>query len=231
MKRLLESNYPDLDNFTIIENWSIENIPLTTKENNSFAIQHGLDKKFTVLYSGNIGRLHDIETIAQAIKLLNVKNPHIQFVFIGDGPKLKLLQDYQNQFCLKNLLLLPFQPREILSQTLTACDVSLVSLISGAESVVAPCKLYGMLASGRGIVSISAPNSYIDQLLINYGCGINVTPGDYQHLASVISQLASDNQKVKLMGEKARQLYETRYTFKRSLDEYKSLIFGIQTDT
>jgi hypothetical protein len=37
------------------------------KATNPFAQQHGLDKIFTVLYSGNIGRLHDIETIAEAI--------------------------------------------------------------------------------------------------------------------------------------------------------------------
>ena len=139
MKKLMESKYPDLSNLCIIENWSIENIPITTKENNAFANKYGLNKKFTVLYSGNIGRLHDIETLAETIKTLNVIQPNIQFVFIGDGAKLRLLEDYQKKFTLKNLLLLPFQPRELLSQTLTACDVALVSLVKGSEQIVAPC--------------------------------------------------------------------------------------------
>jgi len=77
--------------------------------------------------------------LAETIKTLNVIQPNIQFVFIGDGAKLRLLEDYQKKFTLKNLLLLPFQPRELLSQTLTACDVALVSLVKGSEQIVAPC--------------------------------------------------------------------------------------------
>jgi len=226
MQEFLEKKYPDLKSkIKVIENWAIEDIPSISKSENLFSQQYQLNDVFTILYSGNLGRLHNIETITEAAKIL--KDEPIKFVFIGDGAKTKIVKQAINNYQLQNILLLPYQPRELLPLSLTACDISLVSLITGAESIVAPCKLYGMLAAGRGIISISVPNSYIDQLLINSGCGINVAPSDYQHLANVIYQLASDNQKVKLMGEKARQLYETRYTFKRSLDEYKNLIFGI----
>lgn len=84
-----------------------------------------------------------------------------------------------------------------------------------------------MLAAGRGIISISVPNSYIDKLLTDSGCGINIPHGDPQALADIILQLANDNQRVKSMGEIASQLYETRYTFKRALDDYEKLIFPI----
>jgi len=230
MQEFLEKKYPDLKpKIKVIENWAIEDIPSISKSENLFSQQYQLNDVFAILYSGNLGRLHDIETITEAAKIL--KDEPIKFVFIGDGAKTKIVKQAINNYQLQNILLLPYQPRELLPLSLTACDISLVSLITGAESIVAPCKLYGMLAAGRGIISISVPNSYIDQLLINSGCGINVAPGDCQHLANVICQLASDSQKVKLMGEKARQLYKTRYTFKRALDEYKNLIFGIQTDT
>jgi glycosyltransferase involved in cell wall biosynthesis len=87
-----------------------------------------------------------------------------------------------------------------------------------------------MLAAGRGIISISVPNSYIDKLLTDSGCGINIPPDDPQQLADTILQLASDNQRVKSMGEIARQLYETRYTFKRAIEEYEKLIFPISAN-
>lgn len=224
MKKLMESKYPDLKNLCIIENWSIENIPLSDKENNTFANEHGLDKKFTVLYSGNIGRLHDIETLAETIKKLNFTQPDIQFVFIGDGAKLKLLQNYQNKFTLNNLLLLPFQPRELLSQTLTACDVALVSLVKGAEQIVAPCKLYGMLASGRAIVSISEEGSYIDNLLRNGDCGINCAPGNNEQLADILQKLSISSERVKTMGLNAHKLYLEKYTLNRALGEYEAVL-------
>ena len=171
-----------------------------------------------------MGRLHDIETITEAAIIL--KDDPIKFVFIGDGAKTKIVRQAIDTHNLKNILLLPYQPRELLSLSLTACDISLVSLIPGAESIVAPSKLYGMLASGRGIVSISVANSYIDQLLTNSGCGINVPPNNPERLAQTIEQLANDKEKVKSMGEIGRQLYENRYKFNRAISEYEKLLFG-----
>ena len=227
MQEFLERKYPDLKTkIKVIENWAIEDIPVVSKPENNFAQQHELDEIFTVLYSGNMGRLHDIETITEAAKIL--KDEPIKFVFIGDGAKTKIVKQAIENYQLKNILLLPYQPRELLPLSLTSCDISLVSLIPGAESIVAPSKLYGMLAAGRGIISISVPDSYIDKLLTNSGCGVNVPPDDTQQLADIIRQLARDNQRVKSMGEISRQLYETRYTFKRALDEYERLIFPIE---
>ncbi|MEH2455231.1 glycosyltransferase family 4 protein [Nostoc sp.] len=226
MQCFLENKYPELkEKIKVIENWAVEDIISCDKQANDFAQQYNLDKVFTVLYSGNLGRLHDIETIAEAANIL--KNAPIQFVFIGDGAKTKVLKQAIQSNKLKNILLLPYQPREILHLSLTACDLSLVSLIPGAESIVAPSKLYGMLAAARGILAISSANSYIDQLLTNSGCGINTPPNNPQHLANLINELASDSIKVKLMGEKARQVYESKYTFKRALAEYEKLLFGI----
>lgn len=175
MQCFLENKYPELKHkIKVIENWALENIIGCDKQENDFAKQHNFDKNFTVLYSGNLGRLHDIETITEAAKIL--KDSPIQFVFIGAGAKTKLVEKAIQTDGLKNIILLPYQSREVLPLSLTACDISLVSLIPGAESIVAPSKLYGMLAAGRGIIAISATNSYIDKLLTNSNCGINIPP-------------------------------------------------------
>lgn len=231
MKAFLEQKYTYLKekkNIHIIENWAIEDIPFCDKEKNEFAIENGLNQIFTVLYSGNIGRLHDIETIAQAAQIL--QDSPIQFVFIGDGPKQKILEHYIEEYRLKNILLLPPQPRETIGRTLTACDVSLVSLIEGAEQIIAPCKLYGMLASGRAIVSISSPNSYIDRLISTYECGINSPPKQPQQLANLLQELIAAPLRVKAMGEKSRKLYEEKYTFGRALHEYEQLLLKVEKE-
>lgn len=224
MQSFLSKKYPDIKkNIKVIENWAIEDIPLCQKQNNEFAQKYNLTKIFTVLYSGNMGRLHDIETIAIAAQIL--KDKAIRFVFIGDGAKIKILEQIIQAYQLENILLLPFQPREILYLSLTACDISLVSLIPGAESIVAPSKLNGILAAGRGIISITSPNSYIDQILTKSGSGINTLPNQPKRLADLILDLSQQPEKVRMMGEKARQLYECQYRFERALDEYVQLLF------
>lgn len=224
MQSFLGQKYPNIQQkIKVIENWAIEDIPLYDKKDNEFAKQYNLNDVFTVLYSGNIGRLHDIETIAESAKIL--KGTPIKFVFIGDGAKIKVLKQAIQTYQLNNILLLPFQPREILPLSLTACDVSLVSMIPGAEYIVAPSKLYGMLAAGRAIISISSANSYIEQILTTYDCGVNSPPNNPQSLADIIRKFASEPLKVKTIGENARQLYENKYRFERALDEYEKLLF------
>lgn len=229
MQAFLENKYPDLKlSIKLIENWAIEDIPACDKQDNEFAKQYNLDKNFTILYSGNLGRLHDIETITEAATVL--KDAPIQFIFIGDGAKIQIVEQAIKNYKLNNILLLPYQSRELLPLSLTACDLSLVSLVRGAESIVAPSKLYGMLAAGRGIIAVSTPNSYIDKLLTTSGCGINTPPNNPENLAKLISELANDKLKVKIMGEKARQLYKNRYTFQRALEEYQQILFEDDID-
>jgi glycosyltransferase involved in cell wall biosynthesis len=225
MQTYLEEKQPHLQGkLQVIENWAVEAIHPQPKAENPFAQQHGLDKIFTVLYSGNIGRLHDIETIAEAIYLL--RDQPIQFVFIGDGPKRSILTNYQEKYQLTNLVLLPFQPRQQLPHTLTACDLSLVSLIPGAEQIVAPCKLYGMLAAGRAILSLSTPGSYLDQLLNQHHCGINLAPGDPDRLAQTIKTLSTQTEYVATLGHNAHQLYQQYYHIDRAAKQYEALLLG-----
>ncbi|MHC5861911.1 glycosyltransferase family 4 protein [Nostoc sp.] len=229
MQDYLVQKYPNIKSqIIIIENWAIEDIATCNKQDNKFAQEHNLTQIFTILYSGNLGRLHDIETITEAAKIL--KDTPIQFVFIGEGVKTKIVEQAIQTYQLKNIFLLPYQPRELLPLSLTACDISLVSLIPGAESIVAPSKLYGMLAAGRGIIAVSTPNSYIDKLLTTSGCGINTPPNNPENLAKLISELANDKLKVKIMGEKAHQLYKNRYTFQRALEEYQQILFEDDID-
>jgi glycosyltransferase involved in cell wall biosynthesis len=226
MKSFLETKYFRLEEkkkLKIIENWAIEAIPICEKQKNEFAIRYNLTEIFTVLYAGNMGRLHDIETLAKAAHLLN--DEPVQFVFIGNGAKRSILEKYVCKYKLTNVLLLPFQPREMIPVSLTACDVSLISLIEGAEQIIAPCKLYGILASGRAIISISSPGSYLDDLLTEYYCGLNCPPNAPDKLANLINELATDPLRVRKMGQSARQLYEEKYTFSRALDEYEKLLF------
>jgi glycosyltransferase involved in cell wall biosynthesis len=104
MQEFLEKKYPDLKTkIKVIENWAIEDIPVVSKPANNFAQQHELDEIFTVLYSGNMGRLHDIETITEAAKIL--KDEPIKFVFIGDGAKTKVVKQAIENYQLKNVLL------------------------------------------------------------------------------------------------------------------------------
>ena len=206
---------------TSIPNWSIAKPSSTPKSQSKTAASWGINNTFTIQYSGNFGRLHDILTILEAARLLQDKP--IKFVFVGGGAKLDQIKIYSNYYKLANIIIKPYQPRHLLSDSLAACDVSIVSLISGAEDTVAPSKLYGILASSRPVILISGRNSELASLITANDCGVVVPQGDVISLCDAIQYLYDNHTIVSSMGKNAGRLYANKFGRYSSLSAYFQL--------
>jgi glycosyltransferase involved in cell wall biosynthesis len=199
------------DKVSVIHSWGDSELILPiTKEKNWFAKQHNLDSIFTVLYSGNMGRCHDTNTILATAQKLH--NEPIQFVCIGGGPKRESFIQDVNRLGLKNFLFLPYQDKSVLPYSLTACDLSLVSVEAGLESLVAPSKLYPALAAGRPIAAICPKDSYLRQLITDGQFGVSIDNGDSESLSKFILNLKSDRQLAEKMGNASRQYLQSNFT-------------------
>ena len=206
----------------VIHNWAVERGLSRPRAQNAFAKEHGFEDRFTLQYSGNFGRLHDLLTLLEAARLL--QHTTMQFVFIGGGAKGGQIEAYQHGFGLKNVLQLPYQPRHKLPESLGACDLSAIGLIPGAEDTVAPSKFYGILASGRGVVLIARHSCDLAQLVLREGCGIVVEPGEAAALAERLWALNGAPEEVAAMGERSRTLYERQFGVDRSIDRYAAVL-------
>lgn len=220
MRERVVTIYPEIkDKVNVIHSWGDpELIVPISKEKNWFAKEHNLVDKFTVLYSGNMGRCHDMDTILEAAKQL--RDEPIQFVCIGSGAKRKSFIEAVNKLGLTNFLFLPYQDKDVLPYSLTACDLSLVSVDTGMESLVAPSKLYPALAAGRPIAIICAKNSYLRQLVDEGQFGASIENGDSLALADFIRLLNSDRTIAKLMGQASRQYLQSNFTPQIIAKEY-----------
>lgn len=206
----------------VIPNWAVEQALDSPRPTNPFARDHGFANRFTLQYSGNFGRLHDLLTLLEAARVL--QQEPIQFVFIGGGAKQGQIEAYVQSFSLTNVLCLPYQPRQSLPLSLGACDLAAIGLMIGAEDTVAPCKLYGILASGRGIVLVARRTCDLAQLVLQEGCGIVVEPGEATELAEQLLALSRDPEAVGEMGRRARELYRHRFGLERSLGDYDAIL-------
>lgn len=212
MKHRIIVKHPQLAHkISVIHNWADADwIQPLAKQDNWFARQHGIDRQFTVLYSGNMGRCHDLETILGAIKLL--RDQPIKFVFIGSGAKYAPLRQAISKFRLNNCIFLPYQDKVDLPYSLTACDLALVSISSGLEGVVAPSKLYGIMAAGVAIAAICEPHSYLRQIIDGAGCGSYFNNGHSQNLADFILALAINPPLAATMGSAGRDYMVKNFT-------------------
>ena len=169
--------------------------PIPKSENN-FLVSHGLEEKFIVMYSGNLGLTHNIEKLLDAaLQLKDIDS--IQIVIIGGGPKKKTVDDFANIFNLNNLLVLPFQDERILPFSLAAADLAIVfdSFASGGkgESTASiPSKTYYLMAAGSVVYAESDKSSELNRLITNYDIGLCDSSKDVESLVKFI-KLCAEN--------------------------------------
>jgi glycosyltransferase involved in cell wall biosynthesis len=225
MKEKVEAHCPAVsDKISVIHSWADPDwITPLPKQYNYFAHEHHLVDTFTVLYSGNIGRCHDMNTILEASHKL--QNDAVQFVFIGEGAKRKDCIAQVEEWDLQNCQFLPYQDKQDLPYSLTACDLSLVSVSLGMEGLVAPSKLYGTLAAGRPVAVVCEPHSYLRSLITDAQCGAAFNNGDAAGLAQFIRGLATDRLLAKRMGIAGRQYLQANFTPEKIARQYAAVLF------
>jgi glycosyltransferase involved in cell wall biosynthesis len=224
MKRQVLTNCPEIgEKVSVIHSWSDPDwiVPIAKREN-WFAWKYNLVSKFTVLYSGNLGRCHDMNTILEAAKLL--QDEPIQFVCIGSGAKRDDLIKEVKQLGLNNFLFLPYQDKHVLPYSLTACDLSFVTVDERTENLVTPSKLYSALASARPIAAICSQDSYLRELINEADCGNAFENGDSNGLAQFIRLLSRDAQLVERMGKSGRQYLRSHFTPKIISKQYLEVL-------
>ena len=212
MKERIVDHCPQVsEKVSVIHSWSDDQkITPIEKKDNWFAKKHNLVEPFVVLYSGNMGRCHDINTIFEAAKLL--RNEPVLFVCIGGGAKRNQLIDLVAKYSLNNFRFLPYQEKSVLPYSLTASDVSLVSVAEGMESLVAPSKLYSAMATGLPILAVCPSSSYLNTLIGEAAVGKTFVNGAAQDLADYILYLSQHKEKVKSMGCSGRVYMQNHFT-------------------
>jgi len=212
----------------IIPNWAdMEAIRPVAAADNPLRREWGLADKFVVCYSGNMGRVHEFETILGAAERLTAGAGPNAFLFIGDGAQRQMIEHEVRRRALPNVQFRPYQDRARLSFSLGVGDVHLVSQRPEVEGYVFPSKLYGILAAGRPVVFIGDPNAEISALVEREGIGVALRQSDAAGLADQLLRLAHDAALREAMGERARALlcerYDKRIAFKAWLELLRTL--------
>jgi colanic acid biosynthesis glycosyl transferase WcaI len=206
----------------VIPNWAdgdvIRTVPL---ESNPLRDDLARGARFVVLYSGNIGRAHDVTTLVQAAKLLATR-PDIAFVFQGDGAKRAELALATRG--LTNVRFAPYQPRDKLSESLSAADLHLITLAPNVVGLLEPSKLYGVMAAGRPSVYVGPGRSEVARTIRAEDIGACVENGDAAGLVDAVVTRAAEPSRVREEGAKAREAFDREYSRSRRTVQFARLL-------
>ena len=212
MARVLKEKGVSEDRLTITPPWADGNrlTPLAHGEN-GFRREIGMgNDQLVVMYSGNMGLGHRFETILAAARSLS-SNDQIKFVFIGDGAKKHQIDAFRQSHNLKNIVMLPYQPRERLGETLSAGDIHLISLDAKVQGFIVPSKLAGILAVGRPALFVGDKENSIAAAILREHCGHVIPEGDAAQLGKIIEGLQKNPEDRRRLGESARSLFSREY--------------------
>ena len=185
----LMAQYTPRKKIHVISLWTgLSNVHPVPKNENPFVLQHNLQGKFIVQYSGNIGGTHNIEVMIEAAKLLK-EEKDILFLIIGRGLKVPLVNKLIEEYALDNCMVLPFQPDDVIRYSIAAADISIVLIEDKIADVSIPSKVYNIMAVGSGILSVSPEYSEINKLVKRYNIGANFQKEEIRQMADYILQI------------------------------------------
>lgn len=224
-KQLVVDEYGvDPTRVQVIHNWAdpklLRPVP---KEACAFARKHGYDKRFTLLYSGNLGLYYEFETLLMAAARLR-EDPSFRLVFVGAGGRKSYIERRIQEMELSNVDVHQYQPFEELNDSLNSCDASLVTIAEGVEGISFPSKLYSSLAVGKPVLALSEERSELRAMVAGTGSGLWSRIGDVEGLLGNIAALRSNPDRARAMGSAARAAMEQHYTIHAATREYLRVV-------
>jgi putative colanic acid biosynthesis glycosyltransferase WcaI len=224
-KRLEEKGAPP-ERVRVIPNW-VDTKRLRPSENgNEWATGVGLDGKFIVMHSGNVGHAQDLDSLVRSATFLRDLDD-LRIVIIGMGARHAELVGLSKQLEVDQVRFLYYQPRGVLPHSLSAADVHVVGLASGLAGYVVPSRLYGILAVAKPVIVAADLESETAQAVAEAGCGIVVPPGRPELLARAIRDAHDGRYDLKAMGARGREWVEREADRSVALRRYRDLLLEL----
>ncbi|MFM1802636.1 MAG: 2-deoxystreptamine glucosyltransferase [Planctomycetota bacterium] len=193
------------------------------RDENPLRTELGLDQKFVVMYSGNLGLAHQFDEIIEAAEQLQ-KRDDIVFLFVGGGPRLKHVQSQVSQRKLSNVRFMDYFPRESLHLSLSLADTHLITMRDCMTGIVVPGKLYGAMASARPTVFVGPRYCESADTIRDAQCGFSIETGDVPSLVRSIQTLADQPDLAGQLGTNGRRAFLRNYESQLCSDRWELII-------
>ncbi len=227
--------------FVMINNWVDEKAvyPLPPEHERvlAFKRRYGLENKFVIMYSGNIGLYYDLENLMKVLKQFRkgytrrgIYEPgprtadgrEVVFAFVGAGSVWEMLVQYAQAHHFENVVFIPYQAQDELIYSLNAGDVHWCVNAKGMKGVSCSSKAYGIMGVARPMIGVLEEGTEIRRLIEAADCGKCCAPGEYAKIAEIIRWYIenANSDALREMGVNGRKYLEKNLTKDISIQKY-----------
>ena len=199
--RLLQHRIPE-DRITVAENWA----------DGSFIFPRPFPESspMRILYSGNLGLAHDVETIRAVMEHL-ADRPDFLFVFAGGGLARRELMEFCQKHGIGNTSFQGYVRLQDLGASLAECQIGLVTQKRTTLGAIVPSKTYGLMAAARPVLYIGPASATPGVLIRKFDCGWQFDPGDEAGVAALLLRLIQDPAELQRKGQNGRKAFVESY--------------------
>jgi glycosyltransferase involved in cell wall biosynthesis len=226
MRTRLEAKGAPSDRLRVIPNWVDTDRLHPFRDVNKWAKMAGLDGRFVVMHSGNVGHAQDLDSLVRAATFLRDLDD-LTILIIGMGARHAELVALAELLEVEQVRFAYYQPRHWLAQSLSAADLHVVGLAPGLAGYVVPSRLYGILAVGRPVIAAADSESETAQVVERVDCGVVVPPGRPELLARAIRDAHDGRYDLEAMGARGREWVEREGDRSVAVRRYRDLLLEL----
>ncbi|WP_143308030.1 glycosyltransferase family 4 protein [Chitinophaga vietnamensis] len=228
-EEIIAPRIKDRSKLWVIPNFVDTELYVPLPRNNAFSKEHGLDDKFVVGYAGNIGHAQDWQPVIDAAKAL-IAQP-IRFLIVGDGVKKDWLKKQIEEHQLHNILLLDYQPREMMPVINASIDIHTIVMSPSSSKEGFPSKIYTIMSSAKSVIVVTEESSPLGILMKKSSYGILVTPGDIAGYINAIKEASEKRAWLLEDGEKGRSFIIGNFSKEVIGEKYNNLMLALVQKT
>jgi len=164
------------------------------REQNIFFKTHNLNpNNIYVIYSGNLGKGHDVQYLIEVARHMSY-NKNVIFIIAGEGFKKQMIKDAIVEWKLDNCLWMPYQEKQVFKHMLAAMDIGVVTIDEPNAYVSIPSKTFNIIAAGKPIICFGKKDSELGKLVNDNGTGKIYSGEDLKECVTFIEKLSSNQE-------------------------------------
>ncbi len=178
--------------------------------------QWGLTDKFTLSYTGALGKVNALHNFLYLAKEAQDQGKDWQFVMMGQGAKEDELKQLAGDSQLANVRFIPFGNKEQVRELLSLTDMAYISFDKlPVLRTNSPNKFFDALAAGKAIVTNH--KGWVTNLVKEHRLGCYHHPDDHEKAIQKIAAFADHPSSLQAAQRRARALAENHFSKERAV--------------
>jgi glycosyltransferase involved in cell wall biosynthesis len=200
---LVERKRVPADNIEVIPLWA-EPALAPTGDDRSWREKAGLNGGLLLLYAGNMGVMHPLEPLLEAMR--DLRSTEVSLVVAGDGVRAEEWRRLAVDWGLRRVRFVGFLPGPDFASAVASADAAVVPLGPGLERLAVPSRAYTFMSAGCPVIALMEPQSDLATFVNRHGAGWSAS--SVEDLVALIQQLSDHPERCQTAGLRAREAYE-----------------------